>query len=637
MTASAENNVIRFLHLTDLHVGQPKEASRYGNIEAAFLADLERQAQAGWRWDVVFFTGDLAFRGRLEELAVATLRLKRILDRVAELNARGGAAADHYPHFFPVPGNHDLDRPKPEQLKTLQHRWTDPLFRRDFWNDPGNPLRQEVRRSFTAYERWLELLPRPSSWVNGVLPGDFSANVAVDGISLGIVGLNGTFLHFGDDAFGKQAVDLSQLTRVVGPDPTAWARAHDFNLLLTHHPADWFDAEARKQLETEIQQHDRFDLHLFGHMHAGAHLARVAPRGFRHLVMGRSLFGAEEEGFDRMHGYAMGKLILEPPAKSAGGDGTGGSDGIGAPAEPRTRRLELWPREAVCRPDGGWTFGDEVHAGVQSWHIHAPLGSATKGIVSTGVSTVKAQAFPSPKVLDSIEHSTFEPSKALAGLLREKALFLSASVPYKRTDARAEAEQALVQSARQEVILEAVQLLALRAREAKLQLVFGGHPSIAAALLPVAQTCWREGWPWLLFFQHVYFKHRQEELARALSLFSGVQLIWVSGEAEALECRPGAREEQALREVMLKLPGLAAGVFVGGLTGVKREYELTGTRRPELQRYTFGCGGGMAAKLLLEDPSNARGQLEDSGPLWSDAASAVKAVMTGHGVQGVMP
>lgn len=627
MTAAAQADAqtphtLSFLHLTDLHAGQPKEANRYGNIEAAFLADLELQAQAGWTWDVVFFTGDLAFRGTIDELAVAGLRLQKILATVAKLNARhrGVSPEQAMPHFFPVPGNHDLKRPDPESLKQLQHRWTDPVFRQAFWTDSENPLRKELRNSFSAYERWRELLPRPTSWVNGMLPGDFTASIDINGISLGVVGLNGSFLHWGDDALGKLSLNLKQLTTLVGPAPNEWARAHHFNLLLTHHPADWFAPEARQQLETEIHQHDRFDLHLFGHMHQGAHLARVAPRGYRHLVMGRSLFGAEEEGFERMHGYTMGKLIVKPSA-----------DSRPSPEENSTwaKSLELWPREAICRPDGGWRFGEKEHVGPGSWHIHAPLGSTFKP-GSQESTVVRAGSLPSPQELGPFDWEQMGTTLTKVSLIKAPVLFLSASVPYRRTDGRAEAEQALVKSARKEVILETVQALAKQAREKRVQLIFGGHPSIAAALLPIAPTCWTETWPWLLFVQHVYFKFRQDESARALSLFPGVKLVWVSGQGNETACHPGAREERALREAMLNLPGLKAGVFVGGLTGVQKEFELFGEKHKGLNRYALGCGGGMAAKLLLDHPVEARGHLvTDSGPLWYSAEKAAATVLEG--------
>ena len=617
-----EARAISFLHLTDLHAGQPREANRYGNIEAAFLADLELQARAGWTWDIVFFTGDLAFRGTIDELAVASLRLQTILAKVAELNARNrGVSADQaMPHFFPVPGNHDLKRPEAEPLKHLQHRWTDPKFRREFWTDPRNPLRQEIRSNFSAYERWLELLPRPDTWVNGMLPGDFTATIDVNGISLGVVGLNGTFLHWGDDAMGKLSLNLTQLTTLVGPAPSEWARAHHFNLLLTHHPADWFEAEARKQLETEIHQHDRFDLHLFGHMHQGAHLARVAPRGYRHLVMGRSLFGAEEEGFERMHGYTMGKLIVKPSADNQSSADVG---------PPWTKSLELWPREAVCPPDGGWSFGEKEHAGDGSWRIHAPLGK-TRAPSPLGGAGVLAGSLPGPQELGPFDWKDMHAELTAQSLIHEQVLFLSASVPYTRADWRAEAEQALVKSARKDVIVETVQALAKQAREKKVQLVFGGHPSIAAALLPIAPSCWNEEWPWLLFVQHTYFKFRQDEAARALSLFPGVKLVWVSGQGNDAGSHPGAREERALREAMLSLPELKGGVFVGGLTGIQKEFELFGEKHSGPKRYALGCGGGMAAKLLLDHPVDARGHLTtDSGPLWHSAEKAVATVFEG--------
>lgn len=613
MKTSAPDNVLRFLHLTDLHVGQPREANRYGNIEEAFLRDLELQASQGWTWDVVFFTGDLAFRGSAQEYGVVTLRLRNILEHIKKLN--GG----QYPFFFPVPGNHDLARPSPERIQYLRSRWAEPAFRADFWRNGTNELRDAVRTAFASYQQWLELLPSPQGWRLGLLPGDFSISITIRGVSLGIVGLNAAFLHYGDDDRGKLAVDLSQLTQLTGARTRDWANEHHFNLLMTHHPPDWLDPESRRVLETEVQQGDRFSLHLFGHLHAGAHHALVGPRGYRHLFQGRSLFGAEEEGFERMHGYTQGALELKPKG----------------PTE-WLRTLRLAPREAVSRPDGGWTFGDAEHAGERSWCIEAGLGStmlapvqvaAPKEAPREEIPEFRTDCAPEPtrgSQALSCEKGDFS---GIASLLGSHLLFLGASIPVMRSDSRAEAEKAFVRTARAAEIEAAVRALGEYARKQNIQLVFGGHHSIATALLPLAQE-WRSNpLPWLLFFEHTYYRHQQSETAEALASYPGVQLIWVDGEADTHQRGPNGRHLEHLRRTMMSLPGLDAAVFVGGMSGVCYEFELFHRLRPGLPRFAVGCGGGAAESLLLDHPKEARGTLEDSGPLWASPELAVKAVM----------
>jgi 3',5'-cyclic AMP phosphodiesterase CpdA len=57
---------LRWLHFTDLHIDRPDDARRQlaGDL---FLEDLKRVTRKLGPWDVVLFTGDLAYSGREEQ------------------------------------------------------------------------------------------------------------------------------------------------------------------------------------------------------------------------------------------------------------------------------------------------------------------------------------------------------------------------------------------------------------------------------------------------------------------------------------------------------------------------------------------------------------------------------------------
>lgn len=160
----------------------------------------------------------------------------------------------------------------------------------------------------------------------GLLPGDVSLSFEREGLRVALVGLNSAFLHLGDDAEEKLALEIEQLQGVCGDNPPRWLREHHVALLLTHHPRAWLHPRAREIFDASIVGRDRFTAHLYGHMHEVA-MARHAVGGSpeRRTVQGPSLFGLEtfDDGRQqRIHGYVAGRITVQ--------------DGRGT--------LQLWPR-----------------------------------------------------------------------------------------------------------------------------------------------------------------------------------------------------------------------------------------------------------------------------------------------------
>jgi hypothetical protein len=232
---------IRWLHLTDLHVGIDNGDWLWPNMQDKFHEDLERIREAAGPWDLVLFTGDLVQKGidygKFEEV------LGKIWGWFKELGCD--------PKLLAVPGNHDLQRPKPplsaaaEQLEEWSQK---PHVQQRFWDDPEGEHRKVVKAAFEQYDKWWRNTPlKPDGVVHGILPGDFSYSFEKGGFRLGIVGLNAAFLQLTDkqDYQGRLALHPRQFHKACAGNGVEWANHHHACFLMTHHPPDWLGDDCR--------------------------------------------------------------------------------------------------------------------------------------------------------------------------------------------------------------------------------------------------------------------------------------------------------------------------------------------------------------------------------------------------------
>lgn len=307
---------VSWLHLSDLHVGQKSQWS-WPTFREQFLKDLRRLGDKAGPIDLVLFSGDLTQRGDAGEFDALTRELQAIWEELDKLSQR--------PSLFAVPGNHDLQRPPPNdaRVKVLKGWAADPDVREELWSTPSNQYLDLIQTAFRNYSKWIERLPSMGiptiGDTSGILPGDSSASIIVNDLRVGLVGLNSAFLQLGgEDYNGSLALDGRQLSAVTGDDPPAWCTQHDVNLLLTHHPLSWLTASAQQEFNAEIFPSGRFTAHLFGHMHEAA-LATVfnGGDGGRRLYQSPSLFGMEylrDGTTERAHGYTAVRVELEDNA-----------------------------------------------------------------------------------------------------------------------------------------------------------------------------------------------------------------------------------------------------------------------------------------------------------------------------------
>jgi len=323
---------INWLHLTDLHLGMTGLKDLWPNVEEQFFNDLEFLRDKVGAWDFVLFTGDLTQRGSSEEFGQVSLLLDKFWKKFSALDCE--------PRLLTIPGNHDLTRPgESDTLLTLTDLWESPKVQTSFWGDPKSAQRVLLNKAFGNYAKWWQGVParmKPNEISRGELAGDFAATWEKEGVKLGILGLNTTFLQLiGGNLKGKLAVDVRQFNAACGGNGPDWAQDHDLCLLLTHQPPDWLFKGAQAQLNGEIHSPPhRFALHLFGHMHE-PDFRSLAEGGAsaRRRLQGCSLFSKEPWGKKkerRLHGYSLCQLTV---------DGDNG-------------RLRIWPRTGVWKKNG---------------------------------------------------------------------------------------------------------------------------------------------------------------------------------------------------------------------------------------------------------------------------------------------
>jgi hypothetical protein len=348
--SGAMSTTFGWLHFTDLHRGMTSQKRWWSDWETKLLADLRARHRYAGPWDLVLFTGDLTERGTAPQFAQVDAFADRLWKLFRELQPERPVG------LLPVPGNHDLQRPDPDDaefgsdLELLGEWGQRPKVREKFWSDASSRYRRVVERAFAEYMAWAGRSAgrHPGLRIRAGLfpgvPGDFAATMEKEGAKIGILGLNSAFLQLGGGDYEKRlALDYQQFDAACGGHGPEWAREHHLCLLLTHHPRDWLGPDARVELGRIVA--GNFALHLHGHMHETAYRAlSVGGGATQRSWQGISLFG--EEGWeggkvDRRFGYAIGRVELR------GREGT----------------LRLWPRKAKPpQEDGGWELGpDDDH------------------------------------------------------------------------------------------------------------------------------------------------------------------------------------------------------------------------------------------------------------------------------------
>ncbi|WP_288855203.1 metallophosphoesterase [Pseudomonas sp. 'CRE Jenny 4'] len=299
-----KSNKLHWMHISDLHRGQDRTEEVWSVVRQELYDDVKRQIDSRGPIDLVVFSGDMAFKGEADEFSSVKVELERLWEVFEQSGSK--------PNIFCVPGNHDLVRPgKTSALRNFSSilRTTEEI-RNEILSGKPSSYRDEAEQAFANYSKFIKDLAGSaipfSLDCQGLFPGDTSAQLSVNGLRVGLVGLNSAWTHlYGGDALGKLDISVRQLNSVVGGDLPKWSLSNHVNLLITHHPAEWFTQLAREEFEGEIFNPAYFDAHLFGHMHDNRPKLISEGAHDRRTIQVSSLFGLEkvDNKEERRHGY----------------------------------------------------------------------------------------------------------------------------------------------------------------------------------------------------------------------------------------------------------------------------------------------------------------------------------------------
>lgn len=337
-TGSPGEVVFNILLLTDFHWGALGCQNRWRDVQQRFFDALERACAAGNGFDLVVFSGDLAFSGKREEYdGPGSSAPKEFNGFLTELWTHLKQKCHCDPLLLTVPGNHDLRWPSsPDQLKLvegLKNYADDEAVRKKVWVERDPAYWDLFRTAFADYLSWRtcnvghqrdvdKRAPLKDFYQESDFPGGFSCRLWKDKKVLGIVGLNSAFLQLNEGDFeGMLAVESEQLHTACGGDGPKWLGANDANILVSHHPVSWLYPDYQKKFYNKVCIPDWIDVHLHGHLH-DPDMLRLAYGGGNPInsIQGISLFGQKEYAnpktgnkFERLlHGYVFVQVRTTP-------------------------------------------------------------------------------------------------------------------------------------------------------------------------------------------------------------------------------------------------------------------------------------------------------------------------------------
>ncbi len=300
-------SVLTWLHLSDLHIGCKEAGRDWESLKAALLDDVQQHlkpdqdqpaycAQTTLRPDVIFVTGDIAYRADEKEFLEAEIFIKSIWDAT-------GLGKEQ---TFVVPGNHDTDRKAVEEdfVYSLAYKvLANPQLDQPNWFDALNKLWQNKLLS-----EWLEVkFRRYKQFANVCMTASesqlyYARDISVPGGKIGILGLNSALMSWKDGDDRERGLwigtpQLDEIEKMASKDVL-------FRIALVHHPREAL--HEHDGAWDYLQQSCLILLH--GHMHK----PKVTPSGEperEHICLpGGSV---HEGGVWRYQRYSYGQLDLD--------------------------------------------------------------------------------------------------------------------------------------------------------------------------------------------------------------------------------------------------------------------------------------------------------------------------------------
>jgi hypothetical protein len=170
-------------------------------------------------------------------------------------------------------------------------------------------------------------------------------------------------------------------------------------------------------------------------------------------------------------------------------------------------------------------------------------------------------------------------------------IFLSASIPLPDNDAR---------------YLDTADIVAIRDSIRALvsvvvptgQIIFGGHPAITPLIRLLIRAMTPDVNQHIVLYQSAFFRR---DFPPETAEFERIRIIQAVRTDEAASLR-------LMREEMIGGNNFDAGVFLGGMDGVEREYEMFRQMHPNTPAYPIASTGA-AARILFEEYARDRVEL----------------------------
>jgi calcineurin-like phosphoesterase family protein len=271
---------LTWLHISDVHFQAPDSGTRRSHwaqdeVKQTFIRDLPKLlGEQGLEPDIVFLTGDVAASGDRKEYDIVI----RFLDELQQCLPK-----PHAPVML-VPGNHDVYRPVVDQYRREETHALEFLRSNqatiDYLHSPEHEdHRTRVFRrleSFQAFAKRCERFGQPP--LNGY--GSFSTIQTVNGVKIGIAGLNSAWRGSSDADRGRLVLGVPQINDAVKQLEEAHLR-----LALVHHPpeTDWY---VLHDVVYQRKTFSSFDFLLHGHEHDPHQLSFFAGREYCQISAG---------------------------------------------------------------------------------------------------------------------------------------------------------------------------------------------------------------------------------------------------------------------------------------------------------------------------------------------------------------
>ncbi len=235
------------LHISDLHLsitnGKGFQTSNIDTLLSSLIKSFPNEANN--KIDTIFITGDISFSGAEKEFIGA--RKLFIEPLIQQLNLT-------LDDLYMVPGNHDISR---EKFNTLQRS-----FRNNSSETDLNEFCIFVEKETEEWEQLDNYNEFKKNIIKEQKNVDFDSpliTVRSPSKNLRIHCLNSAWLAGDDNDKGKLRL-LTIITRSI----KKYGKNKN-NIVLIHHPTDWFHSEEQNLISRELEKH--VDALFFGHMH----------------------------------------------------------------------------------------------------------------------------------------------------------------------------------------------------------------------------------------------------------------------------------------------------------------------------------------------------------------------------------